>query len=554
MNVKRICLFLASALLLCGCSDDDNLVEIEDTGTDSVSEPIITALGLSLSSTDVEIDNGGTVEVDYVVSGASSQAKVTATAEKGWKVSVKSSSTTKGTITITAPDSAGISTVEVTAADGDNTVSKYITLYPELHLVLSAQTLLVPAGTSNVVSYTVKKGSEDAEVTAAVSEGWTAVVSQNTASSGTVTVTAPDPFVEGQLEVTVKDGDKSVSGTVSLVEAIVNLTDDTITLDANKHVFEVGVTSNTAYRVSIPEDCITWVYYAGTKAELTTETETVIVDENYGAARSAEISLVSEDGGVLRTISVNQEALKFDTELSDFTADVEEGSYTYSIDANIDYTFKLSEDAEGWLSASMSDNEITFTMTRNLADNTRSAVVSFISKEWMVFKSVSITQDVYAFIHGDIVLTEAGTLESEIAAQTGAAVSRVTSLCISGPINGTDVLLLRKMINEAALRNLVLSGASITEGGVKYYEDDSHSYGTSSDVIGAYMFYGCADLEQVVLPSDVTSIGSSAFRGCSSLASITLSDGLMTIGEEAFYGCSSLTSIAIQSCVTSIGS
>ena len=46
-------------------------------------------------------------------------------------------------------------------------------------------------------------------------------------------------------------------------------------------------------------------------------------------------------------------------------------------------------------------------------------------------------------------------------------------------------------------------------------------------------FYGCYDLESVVVPEGVTYIGASAFEDCSNLASITLPDGILSIGAYA---------------------
>lgn len=61
-----------------------------------------------------------------------------------------------------------------------------------------------------------------------------------------------------------------------------------------------------------------------------------------------------------------------------------------------------------------------------------------------------------------------------------------------------------------------------------------------------YMFYGCASLESVVIPSTITKIGSYAFGGCSSLTSITIPSSVTSIGTNAFSGCSGLTSVVFD--------
>ena len=71
--------------------------------------------------------------------------------------------------------------------------------------------------------------------------------------------------------------------------------------------------------------------------------------------------------------------------------------------------------------------------------------------------------------------------------------------------------------------------------------------------IKPYAFYSCKSITSTTIPSSVASIGRNAFTNCSGLTSITLSQGLTSIGYNAFYKCSSLTSATIPSSVNSIG-
>ena len=80
--------------------------------------------------------------------------------------------------------------------------------------------------------------------------------------------------------------------------------------------------------------------------------------------------------------------------------------------------------------------------------------------------------------------------------------------------------------------------------------------------IGAQSFYGCSELEEVVLPSTVTTFGTTTttgtitqtFYNCSSLKSISLPEGLTIIGGNMFYRCSALESVNIPSTVKEIDS
>lgn len=66
-------------------------------------------------------------------------------------------------------------------------------------------------------------------------------------------------------------------------------------------------------------------------------------------------------------------------------------------------------------------------------------------------------------------------------------------------------------------------------------------------------FYGCKNIEEIILPAGVASIGKNAFAGCSSLTSITIPSNVTSIGSGAFRDCFSLRSITIPAGVKSIG-
>ncbi|MBR6320397.1 MAG: leucine-rich repeat protein [Prevotella sp.] len=70
--------------------------------------------------------------------------------------------------------------------------------------------------------------------------------------------------------------------------------------------------------------------------------------------------------------------------------------------------------------------------------------------------------------------------------------------------------------------------------------------------IGDYAFSYCSGLNSVTIPNNVTNIGSHAFSICSGLTSLTIPNSVKTIGEWAFYGCRGLASVIIPNSVTKI--
>jgi hypothetical protein len=145
----------------------------------------------------------------------------------------------------------------------------------------------------------------------------------------------------------------------------------------------------------------------------------------------------------------------------------------------------------------------------------------------------------------------AGTL----AALVGAAnKSTLTSLTLTGKLNGDDIRFIRDLIRNFNLTSLDMSGAAIVAGGGDYYVPQSGDYYTSTLVnytypneIGDYMFMYLENLQTLIFPSGITSIGEQAVAGATRLRSITIPNGVIGMGYAAFGGCESLTSVTLGS-------
>lgn len=129
-------------------------------------------------------------------------------------------------------------------------------------------------------------------------------------------------------------------------------------------------------------------------------------------------------------------------------------------------------------------------------------------------------------------LTEPGTLLDKIGGiERRPQIKRLT---ISGPINGTDILTIRKMYS---LMYLNMLDADIVAGGDPYYEN----YTTENNVIGKYMFSQVFNdysrYVDVVLPRNITVIDDFAFYYNESLFNLTLPSTLTRIGICAFSLC-----------------
>ena len=81
-------------------------------------------------------------------------------------------------------------------------------------------------------------------------------------------------------------------------------------------------------------------------------------------------------------------------------------------------------------------------------------------------------------------------------------------------------------------------------------------YGTPSNrgnYFSKSLLSGCASIERVILPRQITEITEHTFKGCSSLADVTLGIGVNSIGANAFADCGALKSLLVQSGGFSVG-
>lgn len=131
-------------------------------------------------------------------------------------------------------------------------------------------------------------------------------------------------------------------------------------------------------------------------------------------------------------------------------------------------------------------------------------------------------------------LTEPGTLSAQLNA---AERQSITSLKIAGPLNGTDMLLLRTMAgaNGTAghLSELDLSEATMVKGGDCYSagKEQQNAY-TQDNALSTRLFYGCGALRRVVIPNTVRRVSNDAFSACPALEEIAVDDNPLFISID----------------------
>lgn len=94
-------------------------------------------------------------------------------------------------------------------------------------------------------------------------------------------------------------------------------------------------------------------------------------------------------------------------------------------------------------------------------------------------------------------------------------------------------------------------GERVFKGSAKYIQNVVIPSTVTS--IGTASFEGCENLISVTGMENVTSMGERAFKSCKNLSRVDLGNKLTTICKECFYECTSLTVTALPSSLTTVG-
>lgn len=140
----------------------------------------------------------------------------------------------------------------------------------------------------------------------------------------------------------------------------------------------------------------------------------------------------------------------------------------------------------------------------------------------------------------DVSVTSAGNLVNQVDL---AQIEQIQSLTLHGELNGTDILVIRKM---KGLEYLDMTDTKIVNGGDSYYDE----YVTSEDVIGSY-FFNNPNLITIYLPNTIKKIDEYAFDNFKGLKTVLIGNSTTNIEKYAFRGCG-ITIIEIPKSVTKI--
>ena len=161
--------------------------------------------------------------------------------------------------------------------------------------------------------------------------------------------------------------------------------------------------------------------------------------------------------------------------------------------------------------------------------------------------SWSVVDDIAKPYEDEMIIANnvAGSLGSQIPEDIA---GYITSLTISGQINGTDIKQIRNMLQNGYLTTLDMVDASIVAGG-DTYKKYSTEYSVQNDTVSQYMFADCPYLETIKLPSNLKAIGRYAFEDCKSLRSLAIPEGIKIMEYQILHNCGKLEKLSIPSTI-----
>jgi len=462
-----------------------------------------------------------------------------------------------------------------------NGTSIQIPKYKPLTITFSnTEEVVVMPGSSQTIYYTLSGAGANTTVKALGQNGWGAKVTSISSTSGSITISAPDPMTNDEIVVLVHDGENTtIMSYITCVQGVVNVADNLFNISATGGTQAVQVTTNINYSINIPSEARTWLSVQQSKATRE-ETVTFIVAQNTGGARSATVELRDNSGKAVQTLLFKQA--------------------TYALNLNVT--------TAGTLKSLMTEEdlkhvrELKITGTLNATDfETLTASISSLTKldlsgvnlselplrafgEATNVKSVILPDNLTVINEQDFqnctslesIIIPAGVTAIKVQAFSGCtaltsvnipanvteiragAFKGCTSLQTVNIPTNSNLKIIDGLTNEGAFQGCTaLSGITIpanlkTVGsyafsGCSRLENIYFTPNSSCDSIGNYAFNNCSKLVDIKYfsTSKVKTIGGYAFYNCSSLTNVSFPETVETIGTYGFYGCASLSSIEI---------
>ncbi|MBQ8438514.1 MAG: hypothetical protein IJX21_07190, partial [Alistipes sp.] len=200
--------------------------------------------------------------------------------------------------------------VYFTLADGTGiTLPKYLSLNISFS---EANDIACISGKDITIDYTISSTDSDVHIATITQNGWVAVVTKESSTTGYITVTVPSPMTDSPIIVLVSDSNKTIMRTLSFVEGFVVVENASFTLTHEAMMLNVNVQSNLDYKVEIPNAASSWITLESITTRAVVRNDIIVLNiaENSEiTARSATLQLIF-NGETIGSVEVYQQGIK----------------------------------------------------------------------------------------------------------------------------------------------------------------------------------------------------------------------------------------------------
>lgn len=472
--------------------------------------------------------------------------------------------------------------VYFTLADGTEIVlPKYLNLNISFSEVSDIACM---PGKNITIDYTISSADLDVHIATITQNGWQAVVKKESATTGYIIVTAPNPLTDSPIIVLVSDSNKTIMRTLSFVEGVAFVENASFTLTHEATTLNVNVQSNLDYMVEIPDAASNWISLEGvtTRAVVRNDIITLNIAENSEiTARSATLQLIF-NGESVGTIEVYQQGIK--GEIIEFKDSVVEKICLDKWDASGDGLLSVLEAA-----AVTNPNELMGVFEGNASITSFNELKYFTGltgipsaafKGCINLYKITLPQSIKSL--GSEIFYDCRALKS---IDIPASVKTLPASGFYNCISLTNIMLPNSIktiefncfygCTGLLYINLPESVETISASAFEKSGLTEITIPDAVTVIEYSVFYGCTNLEKVEFGTNVKTIGSNALSQCpkllsitipssvrdienyafdnSGLSNVTIEYGVQRLGTWAFYNCDNLTSITLPNSVYEIG-
>lgn len=452
-------------------------------------------------------------------------------------------------------------------------------------------------GASKTIGYTLTGASEKVVVKSIVQEGWKAVVSQETCTSGIITITAPTPLTESEILIFVSDSGQTVLAVLNCVKSTIVLSQEVYNVSSKGGDLTVGTTANTNFNVVIPDEAQSWLCYLPTKSLSEMTLNLKVAKNENSLPRNANVHLTDENGVIIRTFLVSQagnmEGLveiqvvtkgELHSALAAYDkACIKKMKITGTLDDTDFLDIYYEMPALRYLDISEVDIEALPKESFYQSQNVETIILpkSLVTIPCRCFASSHISgcieipascetigESAFASTKLSAISFDSGSRLKSIGYKAFGSCKNLTSITIPATctilaIHAFDCSGLKKIVFESgsvlttiddyafyccSLENITIPGTCKRIGSEAFYscsllEDVSFGSPSSLKEIDWSAFGECKSLKRMEIPSSCTSIEHNAFQNCVNLKNVILSG---TIGSSAFINCGSLESVTFQ--------